>query len=444
MSAPFAFPATPFSFIAMPSPTKTRVFLMTQGPRCGSSAQLEQVATLAMPAEDATRIVEVLNTAAWSGDESPLTALFSSSLPDAVVQSCRQALAKCPAPEDLVLDIDGRPMRVLKHMYFGHSTGDLVTSASAAYDLGLQFLIRNVVGDEGVIEFEACIMDDEGDVGPEQSASWWTAPKEGQVVDRLNPSPNELAAAFLDERWDTQVGRAYWLLVRDQSADADPEGGWEATAEWFVEFCDVPLEPERNIYVFVPDNLSDEDRGAITPRTRFILWQAFHNMVVNLDGMLADPDEDNAIVKDDLPDVVRDQPREWWVKLFDSAERLCEAARQAKLGELVPRTPAEEALVYLASTNGYVGWARDNLEMSNLQQQYDQLPHCEDDDLWEEVLGDLTGDVDIEMMWNPEFAQIADPSHPANQRIGMGDYRPQAWHDLFLRARGEHGSPPTT
>lgn len=138
--------------------------------------------------------------------------------------------------------------------------------------------------------------------------------------------------------------------------------------------------------------------------------------------------------------MVQDQPHEWWVKMLDSAERLCEAARQAKLGELVPRTPAEEALIYLASTEEYVEWARDNLEMSTYQEQFDELAHCENDDRWEEVLGHLTGDIDIAMMWDTDFAQIVDPSTPGGERRWLGDYRPQAWHDLFLRARSDLGT----
>lgn len=440
MSAPFAFPANPSSFIAMSGPTKTRVFLMAQPTPHASSAQLEQVVTLAVPAEEAAAIVEALNTAAWSGDERPLTAALAS-LPDAVVQSCRQALEKCPAPDDLVLGEEGRPMRTVQHLYFGMNHSELVTAASAAYDIGLQCVVRNGLGDHGFAEFEARILDDECEIDPEEAESWWTVPEGIRVLERFSPAPDELGDAFLDERWETYVGRAYWLLVRDRAADSDPERGWTATAEWFVEFWDLPLEPERNISVFIADDLSDEDRGVITPRTRFLLWQAFSNMAVDLDSMLSEPESiDDPIVKGDLPDMVQDQPEEWWVKLRESAERLCEAARRAKLDELVPRTPAEEALIYLASTHEYVEWARDNLEMSTYQQQYDRLPRCEDDEFWEEVLGGLTGDIDIEMMWNADLARIADPADLTNQILRMGDYRPQAWHDLFTRAREDLGA----
>lgn len=186
------------------------VFLMAQESQCTSSAQLQHVVTIAMPAEKAATIVEALNTAAWSGDHGPLTALLES-LPDAIVQSCREALARRRAPEELVLDVGGRPMRTLKHLYFGHSTADLVVVAAAAYDLGLQCMIRNVLSDGRLTEFEACIMSDEGEVDPERSASWWAVPEGVHVVDRFSPSPDELADVFLDERWDTQVGRMCWL-----------------------------------------------------------------------------------------------------------------------------------------------------------------------------------------------------------------------------------------
>jgi hypothetical protein len=58
----------------------------------------------------------------------------------------------------------------------------------------------------------------------------------------------------------------------------------------------------------------------------------------------------------------------------------------------------------------------------------------EDDEIWEEVLGDLTGDVDVELLWGSDATNSANPDSSTNRRLGMGDYRPDAWHRLFERA----------
>lgn len=114
------------------------------------------------------------------------------------------------------------------------------------------------------------------------------------------------------------------------------------------------------------------------------------------------------------------------------------SARRGAIDELVPRTPAEEALIYLATRPGYVGAARDHIDLFNLGQIFDALPVAEDDEKWEEVLGDLTSDVDIERFWMSNSQGQEDPANPINRYLGMGDYRPQAWHRLFERAIPEN------
>ena len=53
----------------------------------------------------------------------------------------------------------------------------------------------------------------------------------------------------------------------------------------------------------------------------------------------------------------------------------------------------------------------------------------------------LTDGVDIELLWTPEMDEIANPDDQTNVFMGMGDYRPQAWHRRFDRYAGDTEYP---
>lgn len=201
-----------------------------------------------------------------------------------------------------------------------------------------------------------------------------------------------------------------------------------------VESFDQPLSPDLEYRVFVADDgFDDEYRGFLTVRTRMLLWLSLRNIAGDLEMLVADWDDWESQVRDDMPAIVRDQPREWWAQMSRSADRLCDAARRGAIDELEPRKPAEEALISLATRTDYVDWARDTVADYGLRPVSDKLPATEDDEVWEEILGQLTGDTDIEMLWSSQLAHQADPTAVMNQFLGMGDYRPQAWHRLYDR-----------
>lgn len=263
--------------------------------------------------------------------------------------------------------------------------------------------------------------------------TWWPKAASEQLVERLQPHPRNLAEVFSDDRWGTNLGRAYWLWIEDSERALDDEET-SATATWIIEFFDRPLSPETNFRIFLRDDDSDEEtRGFLTVRNRFVLWLSLSNISVDLDGLTSDDME--SIVRDDLPAFAHEQSLDWWEKLRKSADRLCEASRLGNLSELEPRTVGEEALLALATRPGYIDWAEDSLEMSDNQLVFDSLPPSPDDGDWEEILPALTGDTDIEMMWHLHIDGIDDPANEINQQLGMGDYRPESWHSLFARAR---------
>lgn len=423
MPSSFSLPSDPSSFVGLPGPTKTRVFLVSQRGSSAADVRLEQVATLAAPPEQAAAVIAALNQAAWTGDRSVLDAALGT-FPDAIGQSFRQALDRCPSPDSLVLGYDDRPMQVVKTLTFTGDVADLSLHAAAAYDIGLQLLIHNTLNEDGELEFVAALMNDEKELFSHEVASWWPTPPGSMLLERLTPRPDELESTFSDPRWRRNVGRAYWLFVRDDN-NASIES-WSSTAEWIVEFWDSPLvtDPAKS-FTFVPDLLPPEMRGPLTPRTRFLLWQSLVNVAVDLDGMLAEAIDDS-IVRDDLLPLAGEQPREWWEQLHQASKRLCEAARTAALNDLTPQTPAEEALVFLAASDSYVDWARDNLEDPVVAHQHDRLPHLENDEMWDELLDDLVGDDTVEEVWE-NAARSASPQEVL-RRVRSGRYNPDLWH----------------
>lgn len=135
-----------------------------------------------------------------------------------------------------------------------------------------------------------------------------------------------------------------------------------------------------------------------------------------------------------FPLVTRAQSVEWWRKVEKAARRMSAAIATGE--QWNPRTPAEEAVVFLAIEE----WVEDAVELcqkdSALASAYARLRKDRDGDLaWDEVLRALTGDEDVAQLWDPSRDGAEDPSAPSNIVLGMGDYRPAAWHEPFKRHR---------
>lgn len=154
----------------------------------------------------------------------------------------------------------------------------------------------------------------------------------------------------------------------------------------------------------------------MTARTRFVLWQALTQLQARLDlGLQGWPQNserphDNDFMQD-FPPLVQFEPRAWWEALQEACDRLVEAMRTCV--QWNPRTPGEEALVYVACRSGWTEWARDYIEdRPSLRRQFVNLPEGEDtgpedadDDSeggadydWEEVPVALAGDEDIALL----------------------------------------------
>lgn len=424
---------TPKTFIPLTSGSKSRIFAH-RGAIDSERPTLEQVTTVNLDKDEAWALVDALNHAAWTGDQSELDGRLAD-LPPAVAQSCTEALARCPDPRGVLLSYDGQPMTVLRRTYF--TDPKAVTEHMVdAVNIGLQVVVTNDNTEAGS-RFLATLLSSDAEV-PQRDIDTWIAPPDGaRVLVREHPVEDQLVDAFRDGRWDTYRSRAYWLWVQD---DAHPNS---ASTEFVVEHFHQLLDPSASYLNFVETDDADEDsRGPLTPRNRFMLYTSLLNVGFDLDSLNHDWDDWDSLVRDAMPPLVRNQPREWWQQMARSADRLCEAARLGRTADLVPRTPAEEALLSLAARPSFVDWARDTAIDFGTIAVFDLLPHVPDwDDDYNEILPFLTGDADIEMLWARDMDGIEDPANEVNARFGMGDYRPRSWHRLFDSALAEHGQP---
>ncbi|PXW30389.1 UNVERIFIED_CONTAM: hypothetical protein DES50_108199 [Williamsia faeni] len=428
------FPAIPMSFVPISTPSRTRIYLVSQEASVATVPRMSQVLTLNDSPEAAKRLTEALNTAAWTGDRSDLDRLLQA-LPGPIRQACDEALSNSPDPSQLALGFDDVPMTILSEMTFGEGGTDLAIYLRAAMDLGLQVLVENSIDERGYVRFDVTLLSGDREVEPGDVDSWWPTAGGVEVADRLHPNPADLDDALKDDRWATQEARAYWLWVIERNEHDDDPDSYSATAEWVVEFLDLPLDVPNNYQIFVEEgDPDDRDASFFTIRTRYLLWNSLCDICADLDSLTMEWPEWDSTVKEDMPLMVQAQPHEWWREMFKSAERLCSAARLGRWDDLVPRTPAEEALISLATRPEYIEAARDYIDMLDRSEQYGSLPVSEDDEVWGEILGELTGDVDIEMVWSAKSFAQTDPNDEVNRRLGMGDYRPEAWHRLFDRA----------
>ncbi|ALE07066.1 hypothetical protein AL755_18980 [Arthrobacter sp. ERGS1:01] len=342
----------------------------------------------------------------------------------------------------------------MRELYaFTPGADDLSSTAAAAYDLSLQALIDNYRDEPGNVLCRVRVLSGEAEVTPEKVGSAWPLVDEPEPIERRMFGPMELKEVFNDPRWTTQKTRAYWVWVIDGVKQDLESGTYDSEAAWVVEYFgeDIPEDTEA-------DELEDwqcfMDSGwspwPMTARTRFVLWNSLSGILSLLESGLEawaeeSPQPDNDNFMHDFPTVVLSQPRIWWVTLGNACIRLIEAMRTGEKWN--PRTPAEEALIYIACRDGWIKAALQEIEGTFfLRNQLASLPrgkefesvelgpHEADDGPdydWDEVPGALAGDEDVEFLWTAAMDGIGDPGDPVNQAQGIGDYRAESWHHPF-------------
>jgi len=192
----------------------------------------------------------------------------------------------------------------------------------------------------------------------------------------------------------------------------------------------------------------------LTERTRYVMWfvlsvicdELASDLAQAAAGQVAMSDaEEWATVVDRFPRVTWSQPPQWWGRTLAALERVQDAMRTGE--DVTPRSPAEEAGVYVATLI-----ADDYREGGDLHEvvrdELAELPASSADAPdyeFEEVLPSITGDADIEMIFlsGGPTDGVEDPESEENQFLGMGDYRLGAWHEPFPRFIGRGGNEQT-
>lgn len=205
------------------------------------------------------------------------------------------------------------------------------------------------------------------------------------------------------------------------------------------------------------------DRWPLTPRTRFALWLSMYQVVRTLHSdlivVLNGAEVEETEMMCELPAPAAGQSVPCWGQLLQGGYRMVDALAHGERDVMEPRTPGEEALVYLAiewapeameeaehlhaHRDGRLAWEAANgtetwrlyqslpsAEELPLADELDDFPEEERDDLartltdfdWPDVLPDLTGDADIELAFKPGRRRHHRPlqSHqpvPRNRRL---------------------------
>ncbi|MEV0354578.1 hypothetical protein AB0H71_00780 [Nocardia sp. NPDC050697] len=446
----FDFPATAPAFYVHTTPGKARLLIGNFGLR---SRRLTPITTVSIGSdEEADRLVAALEYAAWHGDRAAWDTL-AAALPSAVVLACNQVLSTLPQHALLAIGSDGWPLSVVATSYFSAMSEDLQRQAAASYDLSVMTLIDNYRADDGLdVGYRLRRLSGEIELPAGAGSSVWPAGGQ-EPAERRMIGLNELNEVLTDERWQTHRARAHWFWSVECDDDGEVDTG---EAIWVVEFFDepVPDDPEPDI----PDEydsfvVGEWNPWPLTSRTRFVLWQSMICLTSLLELELSGWDEDEAApdvpeLIGDFPRSVQSQPRAWWVDVLQAGQRLIEALRTGESWN--PRTPAEEALIYLCCTGGWIDAGHDLIkERGVLRRQFRNLAEGADwnDDAeesddgpdfeWDEVPAALAGDEDIALLWRSDLNGIENPSVNANLLLGIGDYTPSSWHDRFDRYRDD-------
>jgi hypothetical protein len=166
----------------------------------------------------------------------------------------------------------------------------------------------------------------------------------------------------------------------------------------------------------------------LTERTRFLLWQDVMVSGHMLERWLSEWDEHEGRepVPVDLPPMVRNQPREWWIQMLGWYRRVEESLRTGE------RDLGSVAAEVVLQSSCYDHIDAGDLEVEELA-VFEALPESSDPDLadfdWDEIVGSLCDDTDVELLWQPQMDGIEHPADQLNVKMAIGDMRPASWFD---------------
>lgn len=380
-----------------------------------------QVATIPGDA-DAGAVVDELNGASWESRQVDPDVL--AGIPDAAQQSLLKAVEAQRNAAPVALGWDNTPLVANVTIEDqAESTEELTARVSdllsASVSLGVTLLL--VPGKEPY-EFTYEILPDWVEETLTLTESWWTLPSDTVLIQRTFGAAEEVAKFVAEESWQRGQARIYTGFVEEKFDEGEPVLSWTCVVDmWvpdFARFLDSPATamPEGSV---------------LTVRNRYELWAALGAMSTSLDmGTVGELDPELSLVMEDMPAITRGQTQEWWRQMFESVVELTEAARVGNFERLAPRTPAEEALLALATSHEYLDWARDEISMLGYYPSFEDLPIHERDGELEELLPELVGDTGIKMLWAPHIDGL-ERDNVLQRSLGFRDYRIENWHTPY-------------
>lgn len=388
-----------------------------EGPRTA-----RQVGSFDSSQMDLIGLVGAMNEAARTGETAEVEVLVRD-LPDDARHAVAESLGSAPVAAAMVKDDHGRPVLPIARKQ-ATDPAALIEYATAAASLGQFTLLTNGSGESRLTEFGIDVYPVElSAANIDTSAARMPAPERGKVVQCRQEE--DLEEAVSDARWWTHYSRLYGLTI--------PLGEGSSRWVWFAEYTDELLDRPAEHLLFPPGPADEEPHTVLTARNRFGLWMSLSCISDDLEALATGKAGKGLWLWRRLPSQVRHQPRDWWRDLARSAVRLIQAVHSGDVARMVPRTVGEEALLHLAVMDEGVQAAHERAVSLGLAGVFDTLPVHEFDDAWGEILPELTGDADVEMLWM-DLAEVAGPEHVVNSLLGIGDLRPDAWHQLFDRA----------
>lgn len=181
----------------------------------------------------------------------------------------------------------------------------------------------------------------------------------------------------------------------------------------------------------------------LTPRTATALWTVAQ--------ILADHAYDDVEEHGNQPVLAKNEwalfgryPRITWTQdavwRRQAARAYDDLTADLEAGEWpCPRCPAEEMALHLILRDVPAavddGWA-------GLGEEGARLPAHLDDFNWDLAQDVLFQDTDILALFKPDLDGIEDPESEANLRMRIGDYRPQAWFEVFANMEPCDGRRP--
>lgn len=167
----------------------------------------------------------------------------------------------------------------------------------------------------------------------------------------------------------------------------------------------------------------------LTPRTAAALWAVALLLADHADMDIADRG-DSPVTGDGRGwCVFHDYPRFTW-RQSAGWRRLAARSYPGIARDLVcGRHPARTCLADDMAIHLVLEYAEPSIvdEWNGAADVIDQLPEHVDDFQWEDARESLLLDTDLYYLFGPQHDGIEDPGGDVNQRMGIGDCRPEQW-----------------